>query len=104
MRFVRVLFALVFALAIVGPEVHACPVHSATPGHHQDSESHHQNAHCTCPQACCRSGVSLSLPATPVAWSVAAGPVITASDEVAAPFFLPSRDFVLPFALAPPQL
>jgi hypothetical protein len=108
MRFVRVVLALVFGLAMVGPETHACPIHSAAPAGHQHATTGHQEsgtpsgAHCTCPQACCPSGVGLSLPATPVAWSLAAGPVIAVNNDAATPFFLPSRDFLLPFALGPP--
>jgi len=104
MRFVRVVLALVFGLAAVGPEAHACPVHSATPAHHQDANSHHQTAHCTCPQPCCSAGISLSLPPTPVSWSVAAGPVIAVHNDARTLFFLPSRDFLIPFALGPPHI
>src|SRR2546430_13178985 len=38
MRYIRIVLALIFGLAMAGPETHACPVHSATPAHR--SEEH----------------------------------------------------------------
>jgi len=105
MRFVRVVLALVFGLAVAGPETHACPVHSATPAsHHQNAGNGHQEAaHCTCPQACCPSGVGLSLPLPSSGWSAVAAPVVEVDLSAVAPTFLPSRTYLLPFALGPPH-
>jgi len=105
MRFVRVVLALVFGLAMAGPETHACPVHSAAPAHHQDGGGHQQKAgHCTCPQACCPAGVSVSIPTTTANWTAAPLPVVVIDVEASRPLLLPSREHLLPFALAPPQL
>jgi hypothetical protein len=109
MRFVRVLLALVFGLAMAGPEMHACPLHSATPaGHHQDASSHQDtgessDALCTCPQACCPTAVNVSLPTPPAGWIAAARPVLTVGLESIQALVLPSRTHFLPFALAPPH-
>jgi hypothetical protein len=107
MRFVRVVLALVFGLAVAGPETHACPVHSAPPpkaSHHQDAgHGHQETGHCTCPQACCPSGVSLSLPLPSSGWSAVAAPVVAIDLSSAPPSFLPSRTHLLPFALGPPR-
>jgi hypothetical protein len=103
MRFVRVVLALVFGLAMAGPESHACPVHSAAPAHHQDS--HQQKAgHCTCPQACCPAGVAVSMPTLTASWTAVPPPVVVVAVEASSPLLLPSRKHLLPFALAPPQL
>src|SRR4026208_2210278 len=55
MRYLRVVLALVFGLAVAGPETHACPVHSAThaPAHHPDTPGHPETPHRTCPQPRC---------------------------------------------------
>jgi hypothetical protein len=103
MRFLRIVLALAFGLAMAGPETHACPVHSAAPVHHQDG-SHHKASHCTCPQACCPAGVSVSIPTTASTWTAAPLPLVVADVETVHPHFLPSRKRLLPFALAPPQL
>jgi hypothetical protein len=107
MRVVRVVLALVFGLAVAGPETHACPVHSAPPpnaSHHQDAgNGHHETALCTCPQACCPSGVSLSVPVSPSGWSSLAAPVLAVDLSAASSSFLPSRTHLLPFALGPPR-
>jgi len=105
MRHLRIVLALLFGLAMVGPETHACPLHSAAPpsAHHQGSHQH-SKAGCTCPQACCPAGVSVSIPTTVSTWSAAALPVVALEGELARPRVLPSRKRLLPFALAPPLL
>jgi hypothetical protein len=105
MRFVRVVLALAFGLAMAGPETHACPVHSAAPaGHHQDGSGHQKKTgHCTCPQACCPAGVAVSMPATSASWTVSALPVVVVDVEALRPLLLPSREHLRPFALAPPH-
>jgi len=104
MRYIRIVLALIFGLAMAGPETHACPVHSATPAHHQDSGGHQKAGHCTCPQACCPAGASVSIPKTTSNWSASPLPVIAVDIDRARPGLLPSRKRFLPFALAPPQL
>jgi len=102
MRFLRVVLALVFGLAMAGPETHACPVHSAAPAHHQDGGHQQKAGHCTCPQACCPVAVSLSIPPTVSSWSATPLPVIAVDVDVDRSTILPSRKRLLPFALAPP--
>ena len=104
MRYIRIVLALIFGLAMAGPETHACPVHSATPAHHQDGGGHQKAGHCTCPQACCPAGVAVSIPTTTSSWSAAPLPVIAVDIDRVRPGSLPSRKRFLPFALAPPQL
>src|SRR6185437_16565861 len=104
MRFMRVVLALVFGLAMAGPETHACPVHSAAPAHHQDGGHQQKAGHCTCPQACCPAGVAVSMPATTASWTAVPLPVVVVAVEASRPLLLPSRTHLLPFALAPPQL
>jgi len=106
MRFVRVVLALAFGLAMAGPETHACPVHSAptAPAHHQDGGHQQKAGHCTCPQACCPAGVAVSMPATTASWTAVPPPVVVVAVEASRPLLLPSRKHLLPFALAPPQL
>jgi len=100
----RVVLALVFGLAMAGPETHACPVHDGNPAasHHHDGSSHRGAAHCTCPQACCPAGVAVSMPATTASWTAAPLPLVVVVVEAARPPLLPSPKHVLPFALAPP--
>jgi hypothetical protein len=102
MRFVRVVLALVFGLAMAGPETHACPVHSAAPAHHQDGGHQQKAGHCTCPQVCCPAGVSVVIPTTVSSWSAAPLPVIAVDVDTDRSTVLPSRKRLLPFALAPP--
>jgi hypothetical protein len=104
MRFLRVVLALAFGLAMAGPETHACPVHSAAPAHHQDGGHQQKAGHCTCPQACCPAGVAVSIPTTVSTWSAAPLPVIAVDVDADRATVLPSRKRFLPFALAPPQL
>lgn len=103
MRFLRVVLALVFGLAVAGPETHACPVHNAAPAHHQDGTAHHKAAHCTCPQACCPAGVGVSLPTPAPTPTVVPSPVLVVEVAPAHFVYLPSRLHLLPFALAPPH-
>jgi hypothetical protein len=106
MRSLRIVLTLVFGLAMVGPEAHACPIHDQAPAgaHHQHSSSNHQRAHCTCPQACCPAGVTVSMPATVSTWSAVPLPVIAVDVDADRATVLPSRKRFLPFALAPPRL
>jgi hypothetical protein len=103
MRFLRIVLALAFGLAMAGPETHACPVHTAVPVHHQDG-GHHKASHCTCPQACCPAGVAVSMSATTASWAAVPLPVVVVGVAVTHRPPLPSRTRLLPFALAPPQL
>src|SRR2546425_7942679 len=104
MRLLRVVLALVFGLAMAGPETHACPVHSAAPAHHQGGGGHQQKAgHCTCPQACCPAGVAVSMPTPTAMWTTVPLPVVVVGVAASHPLLLPSRKHLLPFALAPPH-
>jgi hypothetical protein len=102
MRFLRVVLALAFGLAMAGPETHACPVHSAAPAHHQDGGHQQKAGHCTCPQACCPAGVAVAMPATTKRWIAVPRPVVVVAVEMSRPLLLPSRKHILPLALAPP--
>src|SRR5262245_6930 len=102
MRFVRVVLALVFGLAMAGRETHVCPVHSAAPAHHQGSHQQQSKAHCTCPQACCPATPPTALrPAAPL-WRPAPARLRALDPDLLESFLLPSRKRVLPPALAPP--
>jgi len=102
MQPLRLVLTLVFGLAMVGPETHACPVHSAAPAHHQDSGSHQKSSHCTCPQACCPAGVSVSIATPTASWTADPLPVVLVDVAASRPILLPAREHFLPFALAPP--
>jgi hypothetical protein len=110
MRFTRVVLALVFGLAMAGPETHACPVHSAPApagadaahAQHQDNGGDQQSAHCTCPQTCGAAAVGFSLPAASLSWTGASSPVVIADFDASRAVVLPARARLLPFALAPP--
>jgi len=107
MRFVRLVLALVFGLAVAGPETHACPVHSGVLGapvsHHGDQSSHQKAAHCTCPQACCPTGVRAALPVHAASW-LGSVPAVQFVDPVSATsVLLGARKHLLPLALAPPR-
>lgn len=106
-RFVRLVLALVFGLAMAGPETHVCPVHSPAPApHHQDSGGgqggHQETEHCTCPQVCCPSVIPVVAPGPSACWAATPPPVLTVDVQAARTLFLPSRKHLLPFALAPP--
>jgi len=102
MRFIRIVLALTFGLAMAGPETHACPVHGAAPVHHQDT-SHQKSGHCTCPQACCPAGV-VAIQTRVATWTAAALPLVAVDLDASHPPLLPARKRFLPFALAPPPL
>ncbi len=105
--------ALWFALAMLGPEVHQCPLHDVHPpiapaaaAHASGHASHgappsHQ--HCSCPQACCSAGIGVPLVVAPVRWTAAGtriADVTPAPDGVVLPGAPPH---LFPFALAPPH-
>ncbi len=104
MRFVRIVLALAFGLAMAGPETHACPIHSAAPAaptHHQGS--HQQSkAHCTCPQACCPAAACAAAPPAPATLKPAPNPLVVLDPDLLQSLVLPPRKHVLPLALAPP--
>ncbi|PYO92865.1 MAG: hypothetical protein DMD62_11925 [Gemmatimonadetes bacterium] len=101
MRHLRIVLALLFGLAMVGPETHACPIHSAAPAHHQGSHQH-SKAGCTCPQACCPAAAPAALPATASVWNAAPRQVRVIDPDLLNSIVLPSRKHILPIALAPP--
>lgn len=104
MRSFRVVLAFMLGLAMAGPETHACPVHDAgPPGAHDHDGGHHQKAgQCTCPQVCCPATAPAPLPATTSSWTAAPAPILISGATPAPAGFLPSREHLLPFALAPP--
>ena len=95
MRYVRVVLALAFGLAMAGPEAQDC--------HHHPTGRHHKPPHSTAPQACCPADVRVAVPTTAPSWTAAPRLVITVNIATARPGPLPSRKRLLPFALAPPQ-
>jgi len=105
---IRVLLAIVFALAMAGPEMHACPIHSGGPGgdaaasHHQDQSSHQKGGHCTCPQPCCPSAVRAVLPPPTALWRAPAQTIRADDPDRSTSVLLPLRKHLLPLALAPP--
>jgi len=102
MRFVCAAVVLAFVFAMAAPEVHACPVHSNLPApHHQRGGSHHKN-HCTCPQACCPAGLSVSLPTISGDWIVAVRPTYAAHLTMRQAILPAGRKHLQPLALAPP--
>jgi len=96
MRFVRVVLALAFGLAMAGQDTRAC-------SHHHDLMGHHKATQGSAPQACCPATVSGSLPTISVSWVAAPLPVVAVDVEPSRSNFLPSRKHLLPFALAPPH-
>jgi len=103
MLFPRIVLALVFSLAMAGPETHACPLHSAAPAHHQGSHQHSKSG-CTCPQACCPTAAPVALPTTASAWKAAPRPLLVLDPDQLNSIVLPSRKHVRPLAQAPPPL
>ena len=91
----RVVLALVFGLAMAGPDTQAC-------NHH--GNGHHQETHRSVPQACCPADVRVSIPTPPSSWTVAPLPIVVVDSDAVHTRFLPARKRLLPFALAPPQL
>src|SRR5712691_13329163 len=94
MRFLRVVLALAFGLAMAGQDTRAC-------SHHHDA--HHKGAQDSAPQACCPASVGGSLPTISAGWVAAPLPVVAVDVEPGRSSLLPSRKHLLPFALAPPQ-
>jgi hypothetical protein len=97
MRFLRVVLALVFGLAMASPEQPSCT-------HHQDGAAHHKAAHTTAAQACCPASVSPSVPHLAASWVAAPPPVLVVDVDLSSPGVIPIRKRLLPFALAPPLL
>ena len=93
MRFPRVVLALVFGLAMAGPESQVCSHHAS---------GHHKQTHSTVPQACCPADVRVSIPTPPSSWTAASLPIVVVDADVVHQRFLPARTRLLPFALAPP--
>lgn len=108
-RFVTALLALVFSLAMAGPETHACPIHSGVPAapgapssHHHNSRQHQQATHCTCPQACCPAGAIVALPSAAAVWTVQIPLVRVVAADQSTSVALPVRKHLRPLAQAPP--
>jgi hypothetical protein len=101
----RLLLALVFTLAMAGPETHACTIHTNIPGtagaHHQDQGHHQKASQCTCPQACCPPAVNAVL-APAAAWIAPHSIVHVAEANAWTSPLLSARKHILPLALAPP--
>src|SRR2546422_614863 len=95
MRFLRLVLALAFGLAMGGPEIQACNHHGS---------GHHKQTHSTAPQACCPADVRVSNPTPPSSWTAAPLPIVVVDANAVRPGVLPARTRLLPFALAPPQL
>src|SRR6266403_783465 len=93
MRFLRVVLALAFGLAMAGQDTRAC-------SHHHDA--HHKGTQDSAPQACCPASVSGSLPTISAGWVAGPLPVVAVDVEPGRSVPLPSRSRLLPFALAPP--
>jgi hypothetical protein len=102
--------ALWFGLAMVGPELHQCPLHDApsapAAGAHAGHGSHdapQQHQHCSCPQACSTVGVGVALPGTSFRWTAVAAPVATTAPVFYRVVLPTAPRHLLPFALAPPR-
>jgi len=104
--------ALWFGLAMVGPQVHQCPLHDVAPAtaaavaHASGHASHDApkgHEHCSCPQVCCAVGAGVALPGTSFQWTTIAAPVTTAVPVLYRVVLPPAPHHLLPFALAPPQ-
>ena len=109
-RLLSASLALWFGLAMVGPEVHQCPLHDVVPAPaaaahagHASHDAPKGHEHCSCPQACCPAGVALALPTVTGRWIATSTPVVVAA--VAFPRVVLPRAprHLLPFALAPPR-
>lgn len=103
--------ALWFGLAMVGPEVHQCPLHDvpnapAAAAHltgHTSHDAPKSHEHCTCPQACGPTGVGVALATVSLRWTPAAAPVVAAAPVAHCEVLPGATPHLLPFALAPPQ-
>jgi len=102
--------ALWLGLALVGPQVHQCPLHDVptapaaahTSGHaSHDAPASHE--HCSCPQACCPTGMGAALPAASVHWTTAAAPIADGVPTWHRVVLPRAPRYLLPFALAPPH-
>ena len=93
MRFLRIVLALAFGLAMTSPELPNCT-------HHQDS--HHKAAHTTAAQACCPASIGTSMPRLQASWVAAPPPVFVVDVDDSRAVVIPARKRLLPFALAPP--
>src|SRR6267378_2154824 len=77
MRFLRVVLALAFGLAMAGPDTQACNHHGS---------AHHKQTHSTVPQACCPADARVSIPTPPSTWTAAPLPfVVVDADAVRLP-------------------
>lgn len=107
-RFVTALIALVFTLGTTGPETHACPIHSDVPdtshSHHPSESDQQQTAHCTCPQTCGPTGVTVAWQPPAAAWDAQASAVVALAANHASSVVLPARKHLRPLAQAPPLL
>jgi len=102
--------ALWFGLAMVGPQAHQCPLHdnptaptaAQTSGHasHDAPKSHE---HCSCPQACCPTGVGVALAGVALRWTAVPAPVAAAAPQLRRVELPRAPRHLLPFALAPPH-
>jgi len=111
-RFLAASLALWFGLAMVGPEVHQCPLHdvasptapaTATHAGHTSHDAPQQHQHCSCPQACSAVGVGVALPGTSPRWTATAAPVATTAPVLYRVALPTAPRHLLPFATAPPH-
>src|SRR6266850_1014421 len=108
-RLLSASLALWFGLAMVGAEVHECPLHdvptapAATHAGHASHNAPKSHEHCSCPQACCPVGVGVALPGTSFRWTAASAPLATAAPVLYSVVLPRAPRHLLPFALAPPQ-
>src|SRR5712692_3384001 len=87
MRFLRVVLALAFGLAMAGPDTQLCNHHGS---------AHHKQTHTTLPQACCPADARVSIPTPPSTWTAAPlAFVVVDADAVRLPV-LPARPRFLP--------
>lgn len=102
MKRLSAVLALWFGLTMVGPEAHQCPLHDGHASRHASHDAPKSHEHCSCPEACCPTGVVLAVPQVAARWAAAPTPLVLA--EVAAPRVVLPRAprHLLPFALAPP--
>lgn len=108
-RLLGATLALWFGLVMVGPQVHQCPLHDLptapaaahTSGHtsHDAPASH---GHCSCPQACCPTGIGVALPAASPRLVAIVAPIATTVPTPHRVVLPGAPRYLLPFALAPP--
>ena len=109
-RVLSTTLALWFGLVMVGPQVHQCPLHDVptapTAAHNSGHTSHDAPAsheHCSCPQACCPTGMGVALPAASVRLAVEVAPIVSAVPTLHRVVLPSAPRYLLPFALAPPH-